>query len=310
MKRFVLIAALAVAASASLCAQQRTAQEYQQRYALIVNRVGLDGVGVETLLNNWEKDYPEDIDMLCAKFNYYFTKSQSSEIVKKDQKKFLGSEPTLSLKDSLGAQVNYFTEYFYVDSLFAESCSAIDKAVRLKDNDLELRFAKITATLAYEKESPDMTLSAIKSLIDYNYTAHPKWIYKDETVDDAFFSDAIQEYCYSFYLIASPVSYECFKAVSEKMLKYNPKDADFTANLGSYCLAAGNDSKGAMKYYQKALKLDPSNYVASKNCVVIAKRNKDVKTEKKYLPYLIQNAQTDTEKQAAQARLNALNGKK
>lgn len=294
-------------------AQQKTREEYQQRYNLLANRLGEAGVGIETIINNWEKDYPDDVNMLVAKFNYYFTKSQKVEIVVKDQKKFLGADPVLNLTDSLGTPVNYFQEIFYDDEMFGLASQAIDKAIRVEENDVELKFAKITALLAYEKESPDMAVSSLKGIIDYYYSGHPSsypnWKYQGEPIDNQFFTEAIQEYCYSFFLIASPNSYECFKEISEKMLKYNPSNTDFLANVGTYYQTVRNDSKTAIKYYTKVLKLNPDNYVASKNLVIIAKKNRDVKAEKKYLPALIRNARTDIERQSAEVRLKALNSK-
>ncbi|MBR4134166.1 MAG: hypothetical protein IKU04_06550 [Bacteroidales bacterium] len=309
MKKKLLVLLMAACACMSLRAQD-TSEAFISRYDALVKRVGYSGVGVETLLDRWEKAFPEDPEMLVARFNYYLDKSQSSQIVAKHQDRFMGAKPALVLKDSLGADVNYFEETFFEDSLFALASSAIDKAVKLCPDRLDLRFAKVTSLVAYEKESPDMATAALSALIDYDGTSHPTWRYGDEAADSDVFKSGIQEYCASFYAIGSPGSFESFRALSEKMLKYDPKNTLFMSNIGTYHFVARKDNRTARKYYDKVLKIDPSDYTAIKNSVLMARRDNNVKLEKKYLPMLAKYGADDAEKAAAQARLQALNGKK
>ena len=163
---------MAVCAGMTLYAQD-SSEAFISRYDALVKRVGYSGVGVETLLDRWEKAFPDDPDMLIARFNYYLEKSASTRVVAKSQDRFLGAKPVIVLKDTLGADVNYFEETFYEDSLFALASSAIDRAVKACPDRLDLRFAKITSLIAYEKESPDMATAALSALIDYDGTSHP-----------------------------------------------------------------------------------------------------------------------------------------
>ena len=84
----ILLTILAVVTLLPLSAQTKpTQKEYLDRYQLLVSKLGADGVGIETLLQRWGNDYPEDTDMLLGRFSYYLTKSQSSSIEKKDAAK-------------------------------------------------------------------------------------------------------------------------------------------------------------------------------------------------------------------------------
>jgi tetratricopeptide (TPR) repeat protein len=306
MKRIILTLALLLTCGIAMTAQT-SSEDFRTRYQNLVKRVGAAGIGVETLVDRWEKAFPDDPDMLEARFNYYLTKSRSSKLVVKDAERFMGQKPYLSLKDSLDRPVNYFEELFYEDSLFALSSQAIDKAIRLYPDRIDLRFDKVTALTGYEKESPDMAYSALAGLIDYNAVSHPQWKMGDQVIDDETFEAAVQEYCFAFYTIGSPDSYEAFLDLSEKMVGYNPKSTIFLTNIGTYWLIAKNDTKKALKYYNKVLKLDPENYTAIKNCVILARKEKNTKLEKKYLPMLIKYTDDEREKASAETRLKALN---
>lgn len=308
IRRFLFTAVAVLIAGVSLSAQT-TSEEFKNRYESQVKRVGYSGLGVETILDKWEAAFPDDLDMLVGKFNLYLDKSVTTETVRKDQERFLGERPVLTLKDSLGADVNYFQESFYDDELFAKASQAIDKAIKLYPDRLDLRFGKVTSLIAYEKEAPDMAALTLSALIDYNGTSHPVWKYGQEAAEKDLFESGIQEYCAAMYAIGTPSSYASFRSLSEKMLKYSPDSPLFLSNLGTYYFIVLKDNKTATKYYNKVLKLEPGNYTAVKNLVLMARHDKNEKLEAKYLPLLIQYGATDVEKAAAKTRLDALNRK-
>ena len=308
MKKFLIPALVAVLVSIQFPAhaQKPSQADYLDRYTLLVNKLGVEGVGVETLLQRWGKDYPDDMDMLLGKFTYYLSKSQSNSMEKIDASKYLGEAPTLTLKDSLGNDVNYFQVTNYDDELFGQATQAIDKAIGLAQDRLDLRLYKIAALIGYEKGSPDMALSGLKELIDYDGHSHPTWIYPGLEPGPDLFPSLVQEYCYTFFRQATPASYEAFKEVSEKMAGYYPKNTVFLTNIGSYYLVYKHDSKNALKMYNKVLKKKPDDYATIKNCVLLARNDKNVKLEKKYLPMLIKVTEDETERAASQVRLSNL----
>lgn len=306
MKR-ILITIVALAAILPLAAQTKTSRkDYLDRYTMLVNRLGADGVGVENTLRKWGEDYPDDTDMLLGKFSYYLTKCQSTVIEKREGSRYLGNAPALALKDSLGNDVNFFEITNYDDELFGNASAAIDKAIELNPDRLDLRLFKISSLIGYEKESPDMALAALKGLIDYDGHSHPKWEYPGVEENEELFPAMVQDYCYAFFRIGTPASYEAFRELSEKMLAYYPKNPTCMTNLGTYFLVCKRDSKSALKWYNKVLKKNPDDYATIKNCVLLARNDKNAKLEKKYLPMLIRVTDDETEKAAAQARLKAL----
>lgn len=303
MKKSVLTM-VAVLSAFAVCAQSES--DFKAQYERQVKAMGASGMGVEYILKKWETAFPESPDVQEAKFNYYFDKSRTEEMVGKTQMRFMGAEPVLFLTDSLGGKINYFRESFYNDELFGAGIQAMEKAIELRPDELSYRFGKITALLAYEKESPDMATDELKRLIDYNVKNKPSWKAMGEDVDEEYFVNAVQEYCYTFFRIASPDSYESFRTISEKMSKLYPSNTVFLSNLGSYWLVAMDSHNTALRYYRKVLKINPRDYSAIKNCVLMARKDKNVKLEKQYLPLLIEVTDSQSEKISAEARLKQL----
>jgi tetratricopeptide (TPR) repeat protein len=248
--------------------------------------------------------------MMAYRFSYYFSKSQSVQAVRKDAEKFLGQKPVIELQDSLGNPVRYFQETFYDDDLFAKAISEIDKAIDKYQDRLDFRAYKITAYVNYEKESPDIATMDIMSLIDYNFTQKPKWVYPGEdNVDSDFFDALIQEYCVAFFKFGSNDSYNAFEKISQRMLSYEPDNILFLDNMGSFFLVYERDNKTALKYYNKVLKLKKDDMTAIQNCILLARNSKDVKLEKKYLGMMAQYGASETDRKSAQARLELLDKK-
>ena len=266
--------------------------DYQRKYDILVKRVGAAGVGVETLIDNWAKSEPDSPEMLQARFYFYLTKSQGTEVLGRKEPKYLGMKPILTLKDSTDTNVYYYEVVKYDDNLFAESLKAADKLIAAYPHRLDFRFLKANAYISYERESPDMALSNIMGLA-YDYkTSKNKWLYKDVSaaeptkVDDDLFAGMMQEYCYSFYTLGTPSAYDAFFKLSQRMNEYFPKNVDFVGNIGTYYMVVKNDYKTALKYYDKALKLQPGNEAVLHNAVIASRKMQNAKLEKKYLKLL------------------------
>ena len=103
---------------------------------------------------------------------------------------------------------------------------------------------------------------------------------------------------------------EAFRELSELMLRYNPDEPLFLDDIGSYYLVCQGDSKKALKYYNKVLKKHPDDLTAIQNCILLARKEKNVKLEKKYLPMLIKYSPDETDRTSARMRLESISGKK
>ena len=309
MKR-ILSLVLGLVLALPLTAQEPySKEEFLRRYNNLAERVGPDGVGVETLLDRWEAAWPDDTNQMLARFSFCFARCRTSRVISLPQDRYLGNPPLVPMTDSLGNKVNYFEDYVFDDDLFAAANAAIGKAIAARQSRLDWHFAQIDALLSYEKEKPDMTLMELKSLADFHYSRKPDWEHPDlGTVSEEQFRALMQDYCVALFRIGSESSMEAFRILSEHLLKYCKGESMYLDNLGSYYLVK-KDSKKARKYFDQVLKSHPGDMTALKNCILMARSLKDVKMEKKYLALLAAHGATEADRKGAQARLDAYNKK-
>jgi tetratricopeptide (TPR) repeat protein len=281
-------------AFAMLMAVSASAQsvDYENRYRLLVSRVGAGGVGVETVLEKWQAEDSTGRKVLSAWFEYYFTKSQSEQVVKKSQKKYLGMQPLLSLKDTAGVPVYYFQEKFFDDELFAKALKTADKLAALYPDDLDYRFLKANALVAYEKESPDMAYAYLSDLITENATRTRPWNYEGNKMEPEFFPEAMHEYCCSFYDVGGDAAMNVFYKLSERLYEMYPSEVCFLSNMATYHLVSRNDPKTALKIYNKVLKKVKDDQVALRNSYVAASKLGSDKLKEKYHKLLVQYGYT------------------
>lgn len=300
----ILYTILLLVTSAMLSAQTPSSR-YEQRYDLLVSQFGPAGVGVETVLNNWEKVDSTNARMLQGRFAYFFTKAQTGVVESRPGKKYLGMDPVITLKDSLGNDVNYFEINVFDDELYAEALKVADRAVSIWPDMLDFRFMKTNAYIAYEKESPDMALVSLMQLADENLKRKSSWEYNGEKVGQQFFQEAMQEYCFSFYTLGTQPGYEAFRQLSEKLSVMFPDNTEFVNNIGSYYLIAKEDYKTAYKYYNKVLKAHPDEMTAIRNGLVAARKQKNLKQEKKYLEMMVRYG-SERDRLQAEGRLKSM----
>ena len=268
MKKALTISLLLVAAAASA---QTTPEDFLASYRRQTAAAGPAGLGVKGIIEDWRKAWPDDTLMLRAVFTYNLAKGRAAAVVTRNQKKYLGREAFLTLKDSTGLDVYYFEVPVYDDACFAEAQRAVERAIVLAPANISYRFDRISSLLDYEGGSPDMAVTAILDLVDFSRGRHPAWNYDGEPFGEDDFADAMKDYCYVLWNYCTPEGYESFYLISEKMHHARPKDPGFLDNMGAYWQVVRKNPRKASAFYKKDLKLDPDDYAAKKNLQIIDK---------------------------------------
>lgn len=266
--RTLIIAVFSLSLSCMAVAQ--SGKDYwKKRYDTQVKNLGPAGIGVETIIGKWEAECPDDPEVHYARFAYNYTKSYKEVMVQKDQPRYLGNRPTLTLKDSLGNDVFYYQDLSFDEELFSEALNSIDKAMSLDSKELRYYIDKIAVLMAYEKESPDMAFKEINALLDREISLHPQWHIDAVAADKNIMEDVMQELSASLYLVGTDTAYEMFYELSKRLASTYKHTSVFLSNIGSYWLVAKNNQKKAKSFYKKALKLNPEDYSAKENLKLI-----------------------------------------
>ncbi|MCQ2185897.1 MAG: tetratricopeptide repeat protein [Bacteroidales bacterium] len=264
----ILLSLLSLAAVASA----QTTEDYQSRYNSLVNRVGYAGVGVDYLIAKWEKADPVDVNHMVARFNYYITRGRKDTVAVSFKPNYRGMEPVLSLQDSLGVRRYYYNVPSFNPEDFAAAVKSVNNAIAHDNNRLDLVILKTDSFVAREGDIPDQSKDLVLELADNTFARNYKWNWMGkESVTEEEVLEEIQRYCFIFYNCDTPQAMEAFRQISEKIVKYNPKNVAFINNIGAY-YAYRQDLKKALGYYKKAQKIDPSDNISSMNIKRLEKR--------------------------------------
>lgn len=273
---------MTIFAAAVLCAAAvaQTTENFLGRYNALVSRVGYSGIGVETLIDKWEKADPVDVNHMVARFNFYLDKAERDTVVMKYKPGYLGLTHILEMKDSLGRTNYLFREPVYDDTLFAKAMECLDDAISMDNARLDFLLTKAETLSLYEKTTPTRTTELLMELIVRHFSAGSKWDCPGVEVDDELFLSQIQKFCVAFFNTGSQDSFEAMKKLSERVLKFRPKEVRFIDNLGAYYASFKKNDKKALKYYAQAQKLDPSDAVSRQNISLIKRREAAKKAKK------------------------------
>jgi len=305
MKRSIL-SAIAVLLAVLPAAAQLSREEYKDKYDRQVRAVGYAGLGVETILDRWGNVYPDDCDMLEGRFFFDLTRARSSKTLRSPKARYMGREPLMTLKDSLGAPVYFYEEEFYEDSLFNSALGYMGRAAELRPEEFLYRAHMLNSIIQKEKEEPVMSVEELDALISYDKACSPSWTYRSQPAGESFFPDAVQDYCSLYFEIGSPKSYAAMRRISERMIKLYPNRLEFLSNMGMYWKVAENNPKKALAVYKKVLSKDRDNYQAAKNGFTVARSLKDTKFQKTCLETVARVSPSESERMSAESILKAM----
>lgn len=239
-------------------AAQGFSQEYLAEYNKLIEDQTWDEV--PGLLNRWVADEPNNVEARMLSYNYYFEKSKGRPPASK-------KEPVKTSKTNAPIRK---TAPIVNDSLFHIALSHLHSAIEVDPRRLDPHLA-----LAYSwREKGDVAshLDVVLKLIDLNHKIKSKWLWvKGEPVKDAeeFFKATIQAYNHELFNMPEP-QIDAIEAISEKMIRYYPEDAENYSNLGACKMSRGMPAE-AMSYYAEAYEKAPDDMVVVGNMAIAYK---------------------------------------
>ncbi|MBO4728932.1 MAG: hypothetical protein J5631_10970 [Spirochaetaceae bacterium] len=212
-----------------------------------------DYENVKVLLQEWEKDSPDDPDLMTGWFNYYLNRNLKSEsIVGYMQNGMYGMYPkNIYDEDDLKVAISY-----------------LDKALKKNPYRMDIHFGKINSLLRAEHhaEGADAIANFLKvydkNKTQWYWTNNQKFSDKGWNVEEAVIG-GLHDYCkmFDFYLQAqrNPI-----KKALDEILKRFPKNVIFL-NYMAYYYAAENDYNKSTEILLNAHKIDSNDYIIVAN---------------------------------------------
>ena len=183
----------------------------------------------------------------------------------------------LTLQDTVtGGPAGYLYEgYFITDSAQVDSAvMTLQEGIRKFPNRLDLYFG-LAATYLYI-DQPDMMIYIVEKAMKQEVKNKGKWLWTaDQKVDkdeDILFS-RIQE---DFNRFLEAEELDDAEKLARMAMKYFPKRAEYVNDLGVVYVYR-NDLQKGLKYYKKALRLDPKDELIKDNIEYLEKALKSEK---------------------------------
>ena len=259
MKRLVYIFIASV-----LCVM---AQAQESRLELFNQVYNADSLApAKTLLDEWASTGEKDGGYYACQFNYYLNQGMKSGIqMSKELPLYVQGEKALTLTDTVtGGIAGYvYQGYSIADSaLLNTAYDWIKRGINACPNRLDLYFGLATSYLYCDQT--DQMILVLEQVMKQETKNKRKWLWLEneqlaDTVDMVYMR--IQE-DFSRFLDAERLNDA--ERLTTLAIKYYPKRAEYVNNMAVICYMR-NDYKQAMKYFKKALKLNPGDELIKAN---------------------------------------------
>ena len=175
-------------------------------------------------------------------------------------------EQVMTLKDTVDENkvAGYlYNGYTIVDSAQVDSAFMwLHKGIQAFPDRLDLYFG-LAATYLYI-DQPDMMIYIVEKAMQQEKKNKGQWLWTadEPTPDDIdYMFERVQE---DFARFWAAEDLERCERVAQMAVKYYPKRAEYWNNMGAVAMWK-NDKKKAMKYFRKALKLNPNDELIKAN---------------------------------------------
>jgi tetratricopeptide (TPR) repeat protein len=262
-----------------------------------------DTAAMSALLLKWEKQAPDDPELMIAWFNYYVNKSRQ-EMVEIENVK--NGNQSIPFSDSTGKTVGYVnTTVEFMPSTLEKGYSYIDKGIAAHPSRLDMRFGKIY--MLGQTESYSRFTEEIIKTVAYSDVIKNAWLWTGNIpMENAQKSmlQGIQGYVNVLYNKKDNSLNDYIRQISESILKYYPGHVESLSNLAFVFIMQKKYNK-ALDLLLKAEKIAPKDYLIMGNIANTYKLKGDKEKAKIYYEKILVSGDAKA-KEAARQELEKL----
>ena len=279
-------------------------QDYQKKFNEFFQEG--DTLNQRLVLENWEKDSPEDPELYTSYFNFHFNKSRMEVLA------LTNDEPdgeSLVITDSLNNTVGYLGGDVHFQSVeFEKGIDKITRGIELYPNRLDMRFGKIYA-FGQVEDWRSFTDEIIVT-VNYSVVNDNKWTWtnNEEAETDANdFLLSIQDYQLQLYNTNDDDLLLNMREIALAILKHYPDHIASLSNVAITYMIVGENDK-AIEYLLQAEELNPEDYIVLSNIAEAYKRKGDTENAVEYYEKILLYGD-DQAKEYAEGQLGELKDK-
>lgn len=276
-----------------------------ERFNTFISASNFDSA--KAVLNFWTEPKEKDPQYFICQFNYYVTLSQKS------QKNLIADSQainnSIAISDpSTNKTIAYLKESaFFSKDEYEDAVHYINRGILLFPRHFEMRFGLMHYYRLTSKW--DAYLTALKAMFEFLELKKPKQIFwnnnetqtnpKEFTIEivQSAFSEIMHEH--GFVKLK-----KFFHKLADVQIKYYPNNKYGYSNKGALYYNSKED-KESLKYFKKAAKIDPKDFLIQFNIALVYKELGKVKKAKEQFEKIL-NSNSDF-KEYAKHQLNILN---
>lgn len=297
MKRFAVSVIVALFSGITFA---QTRAELYNRFDKSISQS--DSTAIASLIEDWEKLYPDDAELYSVRANYYFMNAINKVTVMSDKEPTDGRR-TLVFLDLLGVTRYMYTESHYNTARIGLAEGTLAEGIAKYPDRLDLRLGKVAIHLQAKENA--LAALEIESALERSVVNKNKWLGTlDEPIKTdgvSYLRECVQDYFVDFINADDMIS---AGSIVDAAIRLYPKDAVFLADKGTICYYS-NDLKGALKWYLASRENAPDDMLVADNIARIYDKLGDKQNAIKYYRIVAESGD-ENYAESARARLKNL----
>lgn len=262
-----------------------------------------DTSAVSNTISKWETAFPESAELVIARANVFLSKSAQEVIRTTVEPPKFDDGRCLVLKDSLGNVSGYmYSEFVFNEDYFQKWVTTLQNGIKKYPERIDLRSGLIYSY--FQNSKFEQACAELLSLVYHSKEIDNKWFgLFDEPYDKATLYDCLQDYFTYFIDGRSDISY--VKKYVDALIEVFKDNPVFYSDK-AYVYMMEEDFDSAIKEYELAYTLDPSDMLIVMNLGYLYEQKGDKKKAIEYYKKVIDSPAEQYLKDMAQEGLNAL----